>query len=146
MQISFCIFFILSAYSENMRRVFKRIWRIGDIRVVCGTHYGFRIRGKNLCIHGEDAKKHKTENMSVNNGPKWNFCISLLFLQDGLDIFKAKAISRYCPFTAGSCTMYIWLMTTFTLRSSVISLLLYLYSSNSTTPHSPDQFPNHWIW
>ncbi len=27
-----------------------------------------RIRGKKLCVHEEDAKIHKTEDISVNNG------------------------------------------------------------------------------
>jgi hypothetical protein len=68
-KISFCVFFILSAYSENMRKVFKRIWRIRKFRAVCCTQYRLCIRGKNLCIHGEDAKRHKDEDISVGNGP-----------------------------------------------------------------------------
>jgi hypothetical protein len=47
--------------SPNTGKVFKRIWR---------------IRGKNLCVHGEDAetfgvfsyaKRHKSVYISVNN-------------------------------------------------------------------------------
>ncbi len=50
-----------------------------------------------MCVHGEDAKRHKTEDFSVNNGATWKFFNSLLSIQDGLD--KAKqTISRYCPF------------------------------------------------
>ncbi len=33
MKISFCVFFILSAYSENTKKVFKRIRRIPQIQV-----------------------------------------------------------------------------------------------------------------
>jgi hypothetical protein len=29
--------------------------------------------GKNLCIHGEDAKRHKTLNISFNNNMNFNF-------------------------------------------------------------------------
>jgi hypothetical protein len=64
----------LSSYSY----FFKRIMRIqgkclsaygeyGEFRVVCGTQNCLRIRGNNLCLHGEDAKRHKTVNISVNN-------------------------------------------------------------------------------
>jgi hypothetical protein len=35
--------------------------------VVCGTQNSLRIRGKNLCVHGEDAKRRKTVYISVNN-------------------------------------------------------------------------------
>jgi hypothetical protein len=27
-----------------------------------------KYAGKNLCVHGEDAKRHKTEEISVKNG------------------------------------------------------------------------------
>jgi hypothetical protein len=64
----------LSAYSY----FFKRIRRIrgkclsaygeyGEFRVVSGTQNCLRIRGKNLCVHGENAKRHKTVNISLNN-------------------------------------------------------------------------------
>ncbi len=36
---------------------------------VSSTLKGLRIRAKNLCVHGEDAKLHKTGDISVNNGP-----------------------------------------------------------------------------
>jgi hypothetical protein len=68
-KIPFRVVFILSAYSENMRKVFKRIWRIGESRVVCGTQSRLRIRGKNLCAHGENAKGYKTGDILVINGP-----------------------------------------------------------------------------
>jgi hypothetical protein len=32
-----------------------------------------RIRGKNLCVHGEDAKRHKTVYISVNNNTHFQF-------------------------------------------------------------------------
>jgi hypothetical protein len=64
----------LSTYSY----FFKRIRRIqgkclsayeeyGEFRVVCGTQNCLRIRGNNLCLHGEDAKRYKTVNISFNN-------------------------------------------------------------------------------
>ncbi len=65
--------FIPSAYSENMRKVFKRLWRIRQLMAAWGTQNRLRIHGKNLCVHGEDAKIHKTEDISVNKSPTWNF-------------------------------------------------------------------------
>jgi hypothetical protein len=67
-KLYFRIFFILSAYSENTRNVFKRLQRMrgkylrvygkyDECRVVCGTQNCLRIRGKNLCVHGEDAER-----------------------------------------------------------------------------------------
>ncbi len=41
----------------------------GEFRVVCGTQSRLRIRGKNLCAHGEEAKRYKTGNILVNNRP-----------------------------------------------------------------------------
>ncbi len=67
---SFNVFFILSAYSENTWKVFKRLWRIRRVRVVCGTQCRLRLRRKNLCAHGENAKRHKTGDILVNNGPR----------------------------------------------------------------------------
>jgi hypothetical protein len=69
----------ISAYSY----FFKRIRRIrgkclsayveyGKFGVVCGTQNCLRIRGKNLCVHGEDAKRHKTVNISFNNNMNFN--------------------------------------------------------------------------
>ena len=40
-KISFCVFFILSAYTENTRKVFKYLWR---------------IRGKYLSVFGDYAE------------------------------------------------------------------------------------------
>ncbi len=61
-KIPFRIFFILSTYSENTIKVFKRTVYVeyGEFRVVCGIQSLLRIRGKNLCAHGEDAERHKT--------------------------------------------------------------------------------------
>jgi hypothetical protein len=63
---------------------FMRIWRIlgkclsvhgeyGEFRVVCGTYNRLGLRGKNLCVHGEDAKSHKTVYISVKNNTNFNF-------------------------------------------------------------------------
>ncbi len=81
-RISFWVFFILSAYSENMRNVLNRIG----------------IRGKSLYayVYGEDAKIYNAEDTSVNNGPTWNFLDPYFLYKIGW--IKLKNISRYCPF------------------------------------------------
>jgi hypothetical protein len=67
-KISLRVFLLLYTYSENTGKVFKRMWRIRQIKVVSGTQNCLRIRGKNVCIHREDAKRHKTSvYISVNN-------------------------------------------------------------------------------
>ncbi len=37
------------------------------------------------CVHGEDAKMHKTEDISVNNGPTEKFVRFFPSIQDGFD-------------------------------------------------------------
>jgi hypothetical protein len=86
--------------SPNMRRVFKRIRR---------------IRGKNLCVHGEDAKRllayfpysQKDTKMCIYR----LIIISILTFLDSFyphyciwDGLSQKTISRYCPFNAYSLT------------------------------------------
>ncbi len=84
----------LSAYSN----FFKRIRRLrgkclsaygeyGEFRVVCGTQNSLRIRGKNLCVHGEDAKRQKTVNISFNSNTNLNFfkILSIYTVWDGLN-------------------------------------------------------------
>ncbi len=64
------------------------LWIYGErceFRVVHGTQAQSRIRRKNLCVYGEDAKRHKTLEISVNNGPTWNMFRTLLSIQDGID-------------------------------------------------------------
>jgi hypothetical protein len=62
----------------------------GEGSVVCGTLNRLRIRGKNLCVHGEDAKRllahfgeyaksHKSVYISVNNNTNLNF-LKILFI------------------------------------------------------------------
>ncbi len=43
----------------------------GKFRAACGAQNRLRIHGKNLfiCVHGEDAKIHKSEDISVINSP-----------------------------------------------------------------------------
>ncbi len=53
MKISFYVLFILSAFSENKRRVYGEY---GKFRAVCGTQNCLRIRGNNVYVVGEDAK------------------------------------------------------------------------------------------
>jgi hypothetical protein len=70
----------LSAYSYffmRIRRIREKYLSVhgeyGEFRVVCGTLNRLRIRGKNLCVHGEDAKSHKTVYISVNNNTNFKF-------------------------------------------------------------------------
>jgi hypothetical protein len=57
----------------------------GEFRVVCGTQNLHRIRGKNLCIQREDAKRYKTVYISVNNNTNLKFFQILSFLPYGMD-------------------------------------------------------------
>ncbi len=92
----YCMQKFLSAYSY----FFKRIRRIsvygeyGEIRVVCGTQNRIRILGKNLCVHGEDAKSHTTVNISYYNNINFNF----FFFYTVWEGIGLKTISHYCPF------------------------------------------------
>jgi hypothetical protein len=65
---SFYVFFNLFAFTEYTRKVFKCMRRIQKFRAVFGTQNHLRIHGKNLCVYGEDAKIHKNEDISLNNG------------------------------------------------------------------------------
>ncbi len=60
----------------------------GKFKAVCDTQNLKRIRGKNVCVHGEDTKIHKTEAISVNNDPTWIFFCSFLSIKDALDYPK----------------------------------------------------------
>ncbi len=75
--------------SPNTRKVFKRIRR---------------IRGKNLCIHGEDAKRLLVCSPK-NTNLKFFWILSIYTVWDGL---SQKTISRYCPFKdeSVSCTNF----------------------------------------
>ncbi len=42
--------------TENARKVFKRIWRLCQIRVICGIKNRLRMRGKYLKVFGECAE------------------------------------------------------------------------------------------
>ncbi len=68
-KIPFRIFFMFSAYSQNTWKVFKLYGEYGKSRVVCGTQNRLRICGKNLCAHGENAKRYKTGDILVINSP-----------------------------------------------------------------------------
>ncbi len=52
-----------TAYSENTGKVYGE----ANLGLFCGAQNRLRIRGKNLCVHGEDAKRHKIVYISVNN-------------------------------------------------------------------------------
>ncbi len=57
-----------------IRRIRRKCLRIyeeyGEFMVVCGAQNRLRIRGNNLCVYREDARGHKTKDISVTNGPK----------------------------------------------------------------------------
>jgi hypothetical protein len=41
-----------------MRGMYLSVYgEYGEYRVVCGTQNRLPIRGKNLCVHGEEAKR-----------------------------------------------------------------------------------------
>ncbi len=83
------------AYLENTLKVFKRTWRIWQIGVNCGTQNRFhtpkvfkrirRIRGKNLCVHGKDAKRLLA--YSPNTPKDIKVCISQLIIIRMLKFF-----------------------------------------------------------
>jgi hypothetical protein len=67
--------------------------------VVCGTQSRLRIRGKNLCAHGENAKRHKTGDILVNNVVRHEkYFRSLLSTHNGLDYAK-KPFHAAVPLT-----------------------------------------------
>jgi hypothetical protein len=86
-KISFCVSFILSVYSENTRKVFKRLWRKWQIGVICGTQNHLRIRGKYLNVFGEYAE--------IIFAYMEKMILSIYIIWDGL---SQQTISRYCPF------------------------------------------------
>ncbi len=45
----------------------------GEFKVLCVTQNRLRICGENLGVHGEDAKRNKIVNISVNNNTNFNF-------------------------------------------------------------------------
>ncbi len=59
MNNSFGEFFILSTYlcRKSVNLGFFAVHKIVS-----------KYAGKNLCVHRKDAKRHKTEDISVNNG------------------------------------------------------------------------------
>ncbi len=72
-KISLCVVLLLYAYSENTGKYLSVHGEYSEFRVVCGTQNRLRVRGKNLCVHGEDAKIHKTVYISVNNNMNFKF-------------------------------------------------------------------------
>ncbi len=44
-----------------------------NVAVVCGAQNDLRIREKNLCVLREDAKRHETVYISVNNNTNFKF-------------------------------------------------------------------------
>ncbi len=93
-KIPFYVFFILSAYCENMGKVFRRYRESGKFWVVWSTQNRLKTHGKNPCKHKE-AKIHKIEYISVNNGPTWTILYILSFNTRWIGLAN---ISRYCPF------------------------------------------------
>jgi hypothetical protein len=64
--------FRISSFFLRIRRIHGKCLSLygeyGELRVVCGTQSRLRIRGKNLCAHGENAKRYKTGDILVING------------------------------------------------------------------------------
>ncbi len=58
--LSFCVF---GEYVENCLSVHGEY---GESSVVWDTQSRLRIRGKNLCAHGEDAKRHKIRKLRMS--------------------------------------------------------------------------------
>jgi hypothetical protein len=52
---SFCVF---GECSESVKAYMENTVNL-EFRVVCGTQNRLGIRGKKLCVHGKDAKRHK---------------------------------------------------------------------------------------
>jgi hypothetical protein len=88
-------------WSPNTRKVFKRFWR---------------VRGKNLCVHGEDAKRLLA--YSPNTPKEIKVCISRLIIMriknilDSFQIhymgwFKPKNHLTLLPFK-GIWNIYLW--------------------------------------
>jgi hypothetical protein len=63
-----------------------------------------RIRGKYLSVHGDDTKRHKTEDISVNNGPTKIFEIITF---SASQVRLSQKTSRYCPFQANFSPVYL---------------------------------------
>jgi hypothetical protein len=89
--------FLLSAYAEDIRKYMSVCREYGKFRVVCCTQNRLRKRGKNLCVHGDDAERHETE--------EWGYFVQHeIFLIYGtyylykMGWIKPKKISRCCPF------------------------------------------------
>jgi hypothetical protein len=69
-KISFCVFLFLRRIQRTRGKYLSVYEEYGKfIGVVISTQNRLRIHGKNLCVHGEDAKTHKTDDILVNNGP-----------------------------------------------------------------------------
>jgi hypothetical protein len=104
----------IQAHSETTQKVFKRIWRIWQYGVICGTQNRLRMRGKYLNTFGEYAersyasmektqrdslcaKRYKSVYISFNNNTNLNLfkILSNYIIWDRL---SQKTNSRYCPF------------------------------------------------
>jgi hypothetical protein len=73
-KISLCVFLLLYTYSERIQEKCLSLKReYGEFRVVLGTQNPLRIHGKNLRVHREDAKRHKTVYIVGNNNTNFNF-------------------------------------------------------------------------
>jgi hypothetical protein len=74
-KISLHVFLLLKRIRRIQGKCLSAYGEYGEFRVVCGTQNCLRICGKNLCIllHGEEAKRHKTVNISFNNNMNFNF-------------------------------------------------------------------------
>jgi hypothetical protein len=77
-----------------LRKCLSENREYGKFSVVCGTQNHLNKRGKNLCVHGEDAKRHKTVYPQILIIQILIFFIFFLSTLHGMDL-SLKTISRY---------------------------------------------------
>ncbi len=98
--LKYCIFpvsshcsksFFRFAYSENTRKYLLSVYEVyGKFRAVCSRQNCLRIRGKDICVHGEDAKIHKKRISWDILVQHENFVRSFISMEDGLDEAKKQ--------------------------------------------------------
>ncbi len=71
------------------------MWRIRRIQGCFYLRYAKSSQNtkKNLCVHGEDAKRHKTHDILVNNGPALSFFQYIVF--SSIFLWECTTVSTY---------------------------------------------------
>ncbi len=72
-KISLRVFLLLLHIRRIQGKCLSVYGEYGEFMVLCVTQNRFRIRGKNLCVHAEDAKRHIIVKIFVNNHTNFNF-------------------------------------------------------------------------